>query len=46
MLPRLELTPTRCIKTALQPLLDNIQIPINGYLNCKNLFASVLGMAT
>ena len=46
MLPRLELTPTHCIKTVLQPLLDNIHIPINGSLNCKDLFASVLGMAT
>jgi len=46
MLPRLELTPTHCIKTVLQPLLDNIHIPINDSLNCKDLFASVLGMAT
>lgn len=46
MLSRLELTASQCTKTVLQPLLDNIHISINGSLTCKDLFASVLGMAT
>ena len=46
MLSRLKLTPAQCIKTVLQPLLDHIHISINGSLTRKDLFASVLGMAT
>ncbi|WP_305064977.1 ISH3 family transposase [Methanococcoides sp.] len=45
MFSRLQLTPYECTKNALQPLLDNIHIPINGSLTCKDLFHTVLGMA-
>lgn len=42
---KVELRPKQCIDTVLKPLLDNINIKINGPLNSKDLFYAGIFMA-
>lgn len=42
---KVELRPKQCIDTALKPLLDNIDININGSLTLKDLFYTAICMA-
>ena len=42
---KVELRPKQCIDTALKPLLDNIDIKINGSLTLKDLFYTAICMA-
>lgn len=42
---KVELRPKHCIDTVLKPLTDNINIRINGSLNCKDLFYTAICMA-
>ena len=42
---KVELRPKHCIDTVLKPLTDNINIKINGALNCKDLFYTAICMA-
>ncbi|MDW7758992.1 MAG: hypothetical protein SCH72_15010, partial [Desulfuromonadales bacterium] len=42
---RIELRSKECIDNILQPLVDNIQIPINGSLTSKDIFQTTISMA-
>ena len=42
---RIELRSKECIDNVLQPLVDNIQIPINGSLTSKDIFQTAISMA-
>jgi len=42
---RIELRSKECIDNILQPLVDNIQIPINGSLTSKDIFQTAISMA-
>ncbi len=42
---RIELRSKECIDNILQPLVDNIQIPINGSLTRKEIFQTAISMA-
>jgi len=42
---KVELRPKQCIDAALKPLLENIDIRINGSLNSKDLFYTAMCMA-
>lgn len=42
---RIELRSKECIDNILQPLVDNIQIPINGSLTSKDIFQTAVSMA-
>ncbi len=42
---RIELRSKECIDNILQPLVDNIQMPINGSLTSKDIFQTAISMA-
>jgi len=42
---RIVLRSKECIDTILKPLVDNIQIPINSSLTCKDIFQTAISMA-
>jgi putative transposase len=39
------LSSKECIKTTIKPLVDNIDISINGSLTSRDLFLNILGMS-
>ena len=43
--PRIELRSKECIDNVLQPLIDHINLPINGSLTSKDLYHTVISMA-
>ena len=43
--PRMELRSKECIDNVLQPLIDHINLPINGSLTSKDLYHTVISMA-
>jgi putative transposase len=43
--PKIVLRPKQCIDSVLKPLIDNINIKINGSLTCKDLFHTAVCMA-
>ncbi|CAD7767091.1 MAG: hypothetical protein DNFNHJIP_00498 [Candidatus Argoarchaeum ethanivorans] len=44
-IPRTELGYKECIDNVLKPLIDYIDIPINGSLNSKDIFRTTISMA-
>ena len=44
-IPRIELRSKECIDNVLKPLIDHIDIPINGSLTSKDLFHTTISMA-
>ena len=43
--PRMELRSKECIDNVLQPLIDHINLPINGSLTSKDLYHTIISMA-
>jgi putative transposase len=44
-IPRFELRSKECVDNVLKPLIDHIEIPINGSLSCKDIFHTTISMA-
>jgi len=42
---KIELRSKECIDHVIQPLIDHIQIPINGSLTCKDIFQTLVSIA-
>ena len=44
-IPRIELRSKECIENVLKPLIDHVEIPINGSLTSKDIFHTTISMA-
>ena len=44
-IPRTELRSKECIDNVLKPLIDHVEIPINGSLTSKDIFHTTISMA-